>query len=63
VSYGGHYEKRTPKVRCSAVGIAFGLDFSSTRPTYAENNVMGEIQFEGKSHVEKTSGFGSTESM
>ncbi len=23
---------------------------------YAENNVMGEIQFEGKSHVEKTSG-------
>jgi PEGA domain-containing protein len=25
-------------------------------PTYAENDVMGEIQFEGKSHVEKTSG-------
>jgi PEGA domain len=24
--------------------------------TYAENDVMGEIQFEGKSHVEKTSG-------
>jgi len=24
--------------------------------TYAENAVMGEIQFEGKSHVEKTSG-------
>jgi PEGA domain len=23
---------------------------------YAENNVMGEIQFEGKSHVDKTSG-------
>src|ERR1700735_2752248 len=23
---------------------------------YAENHVMGEIQFEGKSHVEKTSG-------
>src|SRR5712692_4921856 len=23
---------------------------------YAENEVMGEIQFEGKSHVEKTSG-------
>ena len=23
---------------------------------YAENDVMGEIQFEGKSHVEKTSG-------
>src|ERR1700693_4782547 len=23
---------------------------------YAENTVMGEIQFEGKSHVEKTSG-------
>ena len=23
---------------------------------YAENQVMGEIQFEGKSHVEKTSG-------
>ena len=25
-------------------------------PMYAENDVMGEIQFEGKSHVEKTSG-------
>jgi PEGA domain len=25
-------------------------------PIYAENEVMGEIQFEGKSHVEKTSG-------
>ena len=25
-------------------------------PMYAENVVMGEIQFEGKSHVEKTSG-------
>jgi len=25
-------------------------------PMYAENGVMGEIQFEGKSHVEKTSG-------
>ena len=25
-------------------------------PMYAENHVMGEIQFEGKSHVEKTSG-------
>src|SRR5580693_10790557 len=24
--------------------------------TYAENTVMGEIQFEGKSHVTKTSG-------
>jgi hypothetical protein len=24
--------------------------------TYAENQVMGEIQFEGKSHIEKTSG-------
>jgi len=24
--------------------------------TYAENDVMGEIQFEGKSHLEKTSG-------
>ena len=23
---------------------------------YAENDVMGEVQFEGKSHVEKTSG-------
>ena len=25
-------------------------------PMYGENDVMGEIQFEGKSHVEKTSG-------
>jgi hypothetical protein len=25
-------------------------------PVCAENDVMGEIQFEGKSHVEKTSG-------
>jgi hypothetical protein len=25
-------------------------------PMYADNDVMGEIQFEGKSHVEKTSG-------
>ena len=25
-------------------------------PMYAENDVMGEIQFDGKSHVEKTSG-------
>jgi len=25
-------------------------------PVYAGNDVMGEIQFEGKSHVEKTSG-------
>ena len=25
-------------------------------PIYAQNDVMGEIQFEGKSHVEKTSG-------
>jgi hypothetical protein len=25
-------------------------------PMYAENDVMGEIQFEGKSHVEETSG-------
>src|ERR1700679_3251018 len=25
-------------------------------PIYAENEVMGEIQFEGKSHIEKTSG-------
>jgi hypothetical protein len=25
-------------------------------PIYAENDVMGEIQFEGKSHIEKTSG-------
>jgi hypothetical protein len=25
-------------------------------PMYAQNDVMGEIQFEGKSHVEKTSG-------
>src|ERR1700728_3046166 len=25
-------------------------------PVYGENSVMGEIQFEGKSHVEKTSG-------
>ena len=25
-------------------------------PMYAENDVMGEIQFEGRSHVEKTSG-------
>ena len=25
-------------------------------PMHAENDVMGEIQFEGKSHVEKTSG-------
>jgi hypothetical protein len=25
-------------------------------PMFAENDVMGEIQFEGKSHVEKTSG-------
>jgi hypothetical protein len=25
-------------------------------PMYGENSVMGEIQFEGKSHVEKTSG-------
>src|SRR5580698_11486616 len=25
-------------------------------PMYGENSVMGEIQFEGKSHLEKTSG-------
>jgi PEGA domain len=25
-------------------------------PAYAQNDVMGEVQFEGKSHVEKTSG-------
>jgi hypothetical protein len=25
-------------------------------PMHAENDVMGEIQFEGKSHIEKTSG-------
>ena len=27
-----------------------------TPAAYAENQVMGEIQFEGKSHVEETSG-------
>jgi len=33
--------------------------FSTLLPSsvaYAENNVMGEVQFEGKSHVEKSSG-------
>jgi hypothetical protein len=54
--YGGHYEKGNPKRRSITVGIALGFCFVSTRPIYAENDVMGEIQFEGKSHVEKTSG-------
>jgi hypothetical protein len=34
-----------------------GLSALSMNPAmYAENDVMGEIQFEGRSHVEKTSG-------
>jgi hypothetical protein len=37
--------------------IAVLLSVSAVTPTlHAENKVMGEIQFEGKSHVEKTSG-------
>ena len=28
----------------------------ASTPAYAQNDVMGELQFEGKSHVEKTSG-------
>jgi hypothetical protein len=32
------------------------LVFALVPTTHAENDVMGEIQFEGKSHVEKTSG-------
>jgi hypothetical protein len=37
------------------VGVLL-LMFALNPTTYAENAVMGEIQFEGKSHVEKTSG-------
>jgi hypothetical protein len=37
--------------------IAVLLSVSAVTPTlHAENKVMGEIKFEGKSHVEKTSG-------
>ena len=35
---------------------SFTCGFALTATICAENQVMGEIQFEGKSHVEKTSG-------
>jgi hypothetical protein len=50
------YEKSTPKSRSIIVGLALVSALLLPAPMYAENDVMGEIQFEGKSRVEKTSG-------
>ena len=41
----------------SSFAASFTFSFGSNcNNLHAENQVMGEIQFEGKSHVEKTSG-------
>ena len=53
--HGGHYEC-TQKNSRVAVDIAFVSAFLLPVPVHAANEVMGEIQFEGKYHVEQTSG-------
>jgi PEGA domain-containing protein len=52
------HEKSTPKSRPIIVGLFLvsALPLLLPAPMYAENDVMREILFEGKSHVEKTSG-------
>jgi hypothetical protein len=49
--------KKTLRARAPLLWVLFLLSALLLCPAaYAENQVMGEIQFEGKSHVEKTSG-------
>ncbi len=43
-------------VRVGRLLVVVAIAFSCIRPAAAGNKVMGEIQFEGKSKVEKTSG-------
>src|SRR5262252_1492346 len=56
VSHGGSMKKALRRMSLLQWVLLLVSALLAPNPAYAQNDVMGELQFEGKSHVEKTSG-------
>src|SRR5215467_9360008 len=56
VSHGGSMKRALRRMSLLLWVLFLVCALPASTPAYAQNDVMGELQFEGKSHVEKTSG-------